>query len=144
EEDIISRSQFPESWLWTTEELKEPGKNGISTKVMNIFLKDTITTWEILAVSLSDKGICVADPYEVTVMQDFFIDLRLPYSVVRNEQVEIRAVLFNYREQDSLKVRVELLHNPAFCSLATAKKRYYQTLTIPPKSSVAVPYVLVP
>ncbi|OBS78296.1 hypothetical protein A6R68_19306 [Neotoma lepida] len=90
------------------------------------------------------RRICVADPYEITVMQDFFIDLRLPYSVVRNEQVEIRAVLFNYREQETLKVRVELLHNPAFCSLATAKKRYYQTIEIPPKSSLAVPYVIVP
>lgn len=30
EEDIISRSQFPESWLWTIEELKEPEKNGYS------------------------------------------------------------------------------------------------------------------
>lgn len=145
EEDIISRSHFPESWLWTTEELKDPEKNGISTKTMNIFLKDSITTWEILAVSLSDKkGICVADPYEITVVQDFFIDLRLPYSVVRNEQVEIRAVLYNYREDQSLKVRVELLHNPAFCSLATAKKRHYQTVTIPPKSSLPVPYVIVP
>lgn len=47
----------------------------------------------------------MADPYEVTVMQDFFIDLRLPYSVVRNEQVEIRAVLYNYREAEDLKVR---------------------------------------
>ncbi|KAI5223604.1 complement C3 [Manis pentadactyla] len=145
EEDIISRSQFPESWLWTIEEFKEPEKNGISTKIMNVFLKDSITTWEILAVSLSDKkGICVADPYEVTVMQDFFIDLRLPYSVVRNEQVEIRAVLYNYREMEELKVRVELLYNPAFCSLATAKRRHQQTLVIPPKSSVAVPYVIVP
>nr|XP_023396481.1 complement C3-like [Loxodonta africana] len=116
EEDIISRSQFPESWLWSIEELKEPEKNGISTKVMNVFLKDSITTWEILAVSLSDKkGICVADPYEVRVMQSFFIDLRLPYSVVRNEQVEIRAVLYNY-QKDNIKVRVELLYNPAFCT----------------------------
>lgn len=41
-------------------------------------------------------GLCVADPYEITVMKEFFIDLRLPYSVVRNEQVEIRAVLYNY------------------------------------------------
>nr|XP_044609056.1 complement C3-like [Equus asinus] len=145
EEDIISRSQFPESWLWGIEELKEPEKNGVSTKIMNVFLKDSITTWEILAVSLSDKkGICVADPYEVTVMLDFFIDLRLPYSVVRNEQVEIRAVLYNYREAEELKVRVELLYNPAFCSLATSKRRYQQTVTIPPKSSLAVPYVIVP
>lgn len=49
-------------------------------------------------------GICVADPYEVTVVQDFFIDLRLPYSVVRNEQVEIRAVLYNYHETRKLRV----------------------------------------
>uniref|UniRef100_A0AC11CY18 Uncharacterized protein n=1 Tax=Ovis aries TaxID=9940 RepID=A0AC11CY18_SHEEP len=146
EEDIISRSQFPESWLWTIiDDFKQADKNGISTKLMNVFLKDSITTWEILAVSLSDKkGICVADPYEVTVMQDFFIDLRLPYSVVRNEQVEIRAVLYNYREAENLKVRVELLYNPAFCSLATAKKRHQQTITIPARSSVAVPYVIVP
>uniref|UniRef100_A0A2K6FFT9 Complement C3 n=1 Tax=Propithecus coquereli TaxID=379532 RepID=A0A2K6FFT9_PROCO len=147
EEHIISRSYFPESWLWTMipEGLKDQPKDGLATKLMNVFLKDSITTWEILAVSLSDKkGICVADPYEVTVMQDFFIDLRLPYSVVRNEQVEIRAILYNYREKEELKVRVELLHNPAFCSLATAKKRHQQTVTIQPKSSLAIPYVIVP
>ncbi|XP_058137965.1 complement C3-like [Dasypus novemcinctus] len=145
EDDIISRSHFPESWMWNVEELKEPEKNGISTMIKYEFLKDSITTWEILAVSVSDKkGICVADPYEVTVMQDFFIDLRLPYSVVRNEQVEIRAVLYNYLEQDELTVRVELLYNPAFCSLATAKKRHQQIVKVPAKSSLAVPYVIVP
>uniref|UniRef100_A0A8C0L3Q1 Complement C3 n=1 Tax=Canis lupus dingo TaxID=286419 RepID=A0A8C0L3Q1_CANLU len=145
EEDIVSRSQFPESWLWTIEILNEPEKNGISTKTMNVFLKDSITTWEILAVSLSKKkGICVADPYEVTVLQDFFIDLRLPYSVVRNEQVEIRAILYNYQEREDIKVRVELLYNPAFCSLATSKKSYQQIVNIPAKSSVAVSYVIVP
>ncbi|KAK1342821.1 hypothetical protein QTO34_015588 [Cnephaeus nilssonii] len=143
EEDIVSRSQFPESWLWTIEELKEPEKNGISSKTIKVFLKDSITTWEIMAVSLSDrKGICVADPYEVTVVQDFFIDLRLPYSVVRNEQVEIRASSTTTGKQ--IRSRVEMLYNPAFCSMATAKKRHLQTVSIPPKSSLAVPYVIVP
>lgn len=41
-------------------------------------------------------------------------------------------------------MRVELLYNPAFCSLATAKKRHQQTLVIPARSSLAVPYVIVP
>ncbi|XP_070272056.1 complement C3-like isoform X2 [Myotis yumanensis] len=145
EEDIVSRSHFFESWLWNIEELKDPEKNGVSSKTIKVFLRDSITTWEIMAVSLSDrKGICVADPYEVTVVQDFFIDLQLPYSVVRKEHVEIRAVLYNYQEEDTLTVRVEMLYNPAFCSLATAKKRHLQTVTIPPKSSLAVPYVIVP
>ena len=57
---------------------------------------------------ISWTGICVADPYEITVMKDFFIDLRVPYSVVRNEQVEIRAVLYNYGNQD-IRVSLEIL-----------------------------------
>lgn len=30
----------------------------------------------------------------------FFVDLRLPYSVARNEQVEIKAVIHNYGYED--------------------------------------------
>ncbi|XP_069804266.1 complement C3 [Dendropsophus ebraccatus] len=143
--DIVSRTEFPESWFWKIEQMTErPDNNGISTKVLNVFLKDSITTWEVLAVSLSpNKGICVAKPYEIQVMKDFFIDLKLPYSVVRNEQVEIRAVLYNYGH-DSIKVRVELTHNPEFCSLSTAKAKFRQIIDIRPQSSVAVPFILVP
>ncbi|XP_074836479.1 complement C3-like [Carettochelys insculpta] len=145
DEDITSRSQFPESWLWIVETLNEiQDKDGISSKTLHIHLMDSITTWEVLAVSLSETtGICVADPYEITVMKEFFIDLRLPYSVVRNEQVEIRAILYNYWQND-IKVRMELIHNPAFCSAATSKAKYRQTLEITAMSSRAVPLVIVP
>ncbi|KAG6924721.1 hypothetical protein G0U57_016637, partial [Chelydra serpentina] len=145
EEDITSRSHFPESWLWQVEQLTDrPNELGISSKMMPIFLKDSITTWEVLAVSLSEtKGICVAEPYEIKVMKDFFIDLRLPYSVVRNEQVEIRAILYNYREQ-TITVRLELLHNPVFCSASTSTAKFRQILDIKAKSSLAVPLVIVP
>ncbi|XP_003216795.1 complement C3 [Anolis carolinensis] len=145
EDDIVSRTEFPESWLWETKVLTDPPNDqGISSKVVSFYLKDSITTWEVLAVSVSEtKGICVADPYEITVMKDFFMDLRCPYSVVRNEQVEIRAVLYNYAP-DPIKVRVELIHNPAFCSASTAKQRYRHDITIRGQSSTAVPFVLVP
>ncbi|XP_067416524.1 A.superbus venom factor 1-like [Emydura macquarii macquarii] len=145
DEDITSRSQFPESWLWQVEQLPDQPHNiRISSKTVPIFLKDSITTWEVLAVSLSETtGICVADPYEITVMKDFFIDLRLPYSVVRNEQVEIRAILYNYGNSD-IKTRVELIYNPVFCSASTSKAKYRQTLDIKAKSSIAVPFVIVP
>ncbi|XP_008101945.3 A.superbus venom factor 1 [Anolis carolinensis] len=145
EDDIVSRTEFPESWLWETKVLTEPPNHqGISTKIVSFYLKDSITTWEVLAVSISEtKGICVADPYEIIVMKDFFIDLRLPYSVVRNEQVEVRAVLYNYGVH-KIKVRVELIHNPAFCSASTAKRRYRHDVTIGAQSSMAVPFVLVP
>uniref|UniRef100_A0A8C5SLP1 Anaphylatoxin-like domain-containing protein n=1 Tax=Laticauda laticaudata TaxID=8630 RepID=A0A8C5SLP1_LATLA len=145
EENIISRSDFPESWFWVTEDLNEPPNNqGISSKTVSFYLRDSITTWEVLAVSIAPtKGICVAEPYEITVMKDFFIDLRVPYSVVKNEQVEIRAVLYNYAEDD-IFVRVELLYNPAFCSASTEGQRYRQQFPIRALSSRAVPFVIVP
>uniref|UniRef100_A0A8B9NJJ0 Complement C3 n=1 Tax=Accipiter nisus TaxID=211598 RepID=A0A8B9NJJ0_9AVES len=145
DEDITSRSLFPESWLWQVEPLTEqPNELGISTKTLPVYLKDSITTWEVLAISLSQtKGLCVADPYEITVMKEFFIDLRLPYSVVRNEQVEIRAILYNYWT-DEITVRVELMHNPALCSASTSKTRYQQIVRLKAQSSWAVPFVIVP
>ncbi|XP_070794324.1 ophiophagus venom factor [Pituophis catenifer annectens] len=145
DEDITTRSNFPESWLWQTEELpKRPNSKGISSTTVSFHLKDSITTWEVLAVSITPtKGICVAEPYEITAMKDFFIDLRVPYSVVKNEQVEIRAVLYNYAD-DEIEVRVELLHNPAFCSASTERQSYRQEFPIKPLSSRAVPFVIVP
>uniref|UniRef100_A0A803VV77 Anaphylatoxin-like domain-containing protein n=1 Tax=Ficedula albicollis TaxID=59894 RepID=A0A803VV77_FICAL len=143
DEDIVSRSLFPESWLWQVEQLTEP-PNEVSAKTLPVYLKDSITTWEVLAVSLSpSKGLCVADPYEITVMKEFFIDLRLPYSVVRNEQVEIRAILYNYWLHD-ITVRVELVYNPDLCSPSTAKQRYQQVLRMKAESSRTVSFVIVP
>uniref|UniRef100_A0A8C6Y1Y9 Complement C3 n=1 Tax=Naja naja TaxID=35670 RepID=A0A8C6Y1Y9_NAJNA len=143
--DIISRSDFPESWLWLTEDLtEEPNSQGISSKTMSFYLRDSITTWVVLAVSFTPtKGICVAEPYEITVMKVFFIDLQMPYSVVKNEQVEIRAILHNYADKD-IYVRVELLYNPAFCSASTKGQRYRQQFPIKALSSRAVPFVIVP
>uniref|UniRef100_A0A8C5NPC5 Complement C3 n=1 Tax=Junco hyemalis TaxID=40217 RepID=A0A8C5NPC5_JUNHY len=143
DDEIVSRTLFPESWLWQVEQLTEP-PNEVSGKTVPVFLQDSITTWEVLAVSLSPtKGLCVATPYEITVMKQFFIDLRLPYSVVRNEQVEIRAILYNYWLHD-ITVRVELVHNPDLCSPSTAKRRFQQVLRMKAQSSRAVPFVIVP
>ncbi|XP_073510481.1 complement C3-like isoform X2 [Phyllobates terribilis] len=143
--DVTTRTFFQESWLWDLKIMNEnPDARGVSTKVFNAFLKDSITTWEVLAVSLSEsKGICVSQPHNIQVMMKFFIDLKLPYSVVRNEQVEIRAILYNYGN-DEIKVRVEWTYNENFCSLSTAKKRYRQDINIEASSSVTAPFVIMP
>lgn len=46
------------------------------------------------------SGICVAEPLEVIVRKEFFIDLRLPYSAVKGEQIEVKAILHNYSPDD--------------------------------------------
>ncbi|XP_018421190.1 PREDICTED: A.superbus venom factor 1-like [Nanorana parkeri] len=142
--DIISRSEFPESWLWKIETMNEKPDNGISSKILSVFLKDSITTWEVLAVSLSEnKGICVSKPHNIQVALSFFIDLRLPYAVIRNEQVEIRAILYNYGNSKQ-RVRLEWTYNEQFCSLATSKSKYRQFVDVKPASSVAVPFIIIP
>ncbi|XP_063787115.1 complement C3-like [Pseudophryne corroboree] len=144
--EIQSRSDFPESWFWLMETMtEEADKDGLSTKRLNLTLKGSITTWEFLAVSLSaNKGICVSQPCDIVVRKTFFIDLKLPYSVVRNEQVEIRAILYNYAKTQLKKVRVEWTYNEAFCSLSTSKKKYRQEVTIEKESSLALPFTIVP
>ena len=38
----------------------------------------------------------MADPLEIVVKKIFFLDLKLPYSAVRNEQLEIKAIVHNF------------------------------------------------
>ena len=49
------------------------------------------------------SGFCVAKPYNVKARKNFFVDLKLPQSVARHEQIQIKAVLHNYG-QKSLQV----------------------------------------
>ncbi|XP_070812032.1 complement C5 [Pituophis catenifer annectens] len=83
------RSFFPESWLWEVHPVQR-------SKNLPVTLPDSLTTWEIQGVSISDKGICVADTLEVEVIKDVFINVHIPYSVVRGEQIELKATIYNY------------------------------------------------
>ncbi|XP_072104233.1 venom factor-like [Mobula birostris] len=139
------RTNFLESWLWNTFHLPQnTDKDGLASMTLPAVLQDTITTWEIQAVSMSPtKGICVAEPYDIRVMKNFYIDLRLPYSAVRNEQVEIRAILYNYNNAD-IQVRVEFPYNENLCSNAKPTKSYFNRVSIPRQSSTVVSYVIIP
>uniref|UniRef100_A0A8C7CTE9 Complement component 5 n=1 Tax=Oncorhynchus kisutch TaxID=8019 RepID=A0A8C7CTE9_ONCKI len=84
------RSYFPESWLWEVQRVR----SGQIT--LNRNLPDSLTTWEIKAVGVFKKeGICVADPIKVSVTQAVSVDVPLPYSMVRGEQIELRGSVYN-------------------------------------------------
>ncbi|XP_051560215.1 complement C3-like [Myxocyprinus asiaticus] len=147
-EDVLIRTQFPESWLW--EEIKLPAcpANQLCDETSflreGLYLKHSITTWEITAIGLSKTlGICVANPYEITVKKDFFIDLRMPYSAVRNEQLEIKAILHNYSNQN-LKVRVQFKTSEGICSSAVKNNKDKKTVNVGAMSSTTVPLVIIP
>ncbi|RXN37171.1 complement C3-like protein [Labeo rohita] len=148
-DDIVTRTLFPESWLW--EEVVLPKCSALNRQCQTttfprdgLKLKDSITTWEITAISLSSThGICVADVHEMTVVKNFFIDLKLPYSAVRNEQIEIKAVIHNLYSR-RLKVRVELMETKDICSPASKRGKFQTIVTVDAKSSYSVPFVIVP
>ncbi|XP_065741042.1 complement C4-A-like isoform X2 [Phocoena phocoena] len=94
EDDIPVRSFFPENWLWKVEAVDHSSQ-------LRQLLPDSLTTWEIHGVSLSKStGLCVATPAQLRVFREFHMHLRLPVSVRRFEQLELRPVLYNYLDTD--------------------------------------------
>lgn len=109
--NVKVRSDFRETWIFQEVLV---GENGFVETIQTI--PSSITQWTVSAVGLSqDYAMCVADPLEITVRSDLFIQLHMPYSVVRMEQVEIVATIFNYAT-NNYAVRVYLQTSEKVCS----------------------------
>uniref|UniRef100_A0A673XI82 Alpha-2-macroglobulin-like n=1 Tax=Salmo trutta TaxID=8032 RepID=A0A673XI82_SALTR len=85
------RTFFPETWIWDLVEVGESGSADVPLTV-----PDTITTWETEVFCLAPSGFGLAPLVELTVFQPFFLELTLPYSVIRGEHFELKATVFNY------------------------------------------------
>ncbi|KAI7790048.1 alpha-2-macroglobulin-1 [Triplophysa rosa] len=88
---VTVRTIFPETWIWQLVEVGDSGSTQVPVKV-----PDTITTWETEVFCLSSKGLGLAPPAQLTVFQPFFLELSLPYSIIRGEIFELKATVFNY------------------------------------------------
>ncbi|XP_058600481.1 alpha-2-macroglobulin-like isoform X1 [Onychostoma macrolepis] len=88
---VSIRTVFPETWIW---ELAEVGDSGSAQ--VPVTVPDTITSWDTEAFCLSSKGLGLAPPAQLTVFQPFFLELSLPYSIIRGEIFELKATVFNY------------------------------------------------
>ncbi|XP_076220316.1 complement C4-A-like [Aptenodytes patagonicus] len=139
ETSLNLRSYFPESWWWNFEEVKNPGNHSVEN-----FAPDSITTWEVQAISISpQKGFCIADPHTFAVFKDFFVSLRLPYSVRRHEQLEIKAVVYNYLPND-LQVIVTMEAVKGLCTAEATEKAVQLTLAAKGNSATAAYFSVVP
>uniref|UniRef100_W5KTC8 Alpha-2-macroglobulin-like n=1 Tax=Astyanax mexicanus TaxID=7994 RepID=W5KTC8_ASTMX len=85
------RKFFPETWIW---QLAEVGGSGSAQ--VPVTVPDTITTWEMDTFCLSSRGVGVAPAAQLRVFQPFFLELSLPYSIIRGEEFELKATVFNY------------------------------------------------
>ncbi|XP_029028278.1 alpha-2-macroglobulin-like [Betta splendens] len=88
---VTVRDFFPETWVWQLVAVGVSGQKNVSLTV-----PDTITTWETEAFCLSPQGFGLAPLEEITVFQPFFLELTLPYSIIRGENFVLKAIVFNY------------------------------------------------
>uniref|UniRef100_A0A6Q2WZP8 Alpha-2-macroglobulin bait region domain-containing protein n=1 Tax=Esox lucius TaxID=8010 RepID=A0A6Q2WZP8_ESOLU len=72
----------------------DAGKSGSAD--VSLTVPDTITTWETEAFCLAPGGFGLAPPVELTVFQPFFLEITLPYSIIRGENFDLKATVFNY------------------------------------------------
>ncbi|XP_076583640.1 complement C3-like [Chaetodon auriga] len=145
--EIISRTAFPGSWLWRNIKLSCPRNTpdcDTTSSVLHVPLQHSITTWQIIAISLSrTHGVCVADPLEIIVRKEFYIDLSLPHSAVLGEQLEIKAILHN-DSPHLIMVRVDLIEEEHVCSAASKLGVYHQNVKVGPHTARSVPFIITP
>ncbi|NWS77569.1 OVOS protein, partial [Crotophaga sulcirostris] len=97
------REFFPETWIWDIALINSTGKASISYTI-----PDTITEWKASAFCVEElAGFGLSAPATVTASQPFFVDLTLPYSVIRGEDFLLRANVFNYLDH-CIKINVSL------------------------------------
>ncbi|KAL1468764.1 hypothetical protein MTO96_041268 [Rhipicephalus appendiculatus] len=139
-DDTPVRDDFPDTWLFHSTAIGADGRAEIPTT-----LPSSITTWEVSAVSVSPRGgVCVTDPLEILAMKKFFVEVNVPYSVVKNEQIEIPATVYNYGHKQ-VEARVVLLGTNDICSGAKlGNPSAIQKLSIPPGRGRTAIFPVVP
>ncbi|NXM80366.1 A2MG protein, partial [Oenanthe oenanthe] len=86
------RKYFPETWIWSLVPISSEGKADLE-----VTIPDTITEWKANAFCTSaDTGFGLSPTASLRAFQPFFVELTMPYSVVRGESFTLKATVFNY------------------------------------------------
>ncbi|XP_041426095.1 alpha-2-macroglobulin-like protein 1 [Xenopus laevis] len=102
------RKFFPETWLYDLVSVGPQGK-----KSMNLTTPDSITEWVTDAFCVGNSGFGEVHNVGLKTFQPYFIDLLLPYSVVKEEEFPLKVLVFNYLDHCVL-VDVALTIPPDF------------------------------
>uniref|UniRef100_A0A8C3K907 Anaphylatoxin-like domain-containing protein n=1 Tax=Calidris pygmaea TaxID=425635 RepID=A0A8C3K907_9CHAR len=133
EEDVPTRSFFPESWMWRS-------VTANTTTSLTVLLPDSITTWEIQAIAvIPGHGLCVAVAQRVTVTQELYVALQLPPSTRPHEQLQLLPHIHS-RLPHGVNVTVTLAVAEGVCVGLDGTPRH---LEVPPGGTVALPLTLV-
>uniref|UniRef100_A0A8B9MYX8 Alpha-2-macroglobulin n=1 Tax=Accipiter nisus TaxID=211598 RepID=A0A8B9MYX8_9AVES len=88
----------------------------------NVTIPDTITEWKANAFCTSaDTGFGLSPTVSLRAFQPFFVELTMPYSVVRGESFTLKATVFNYLTA-CIRVSVTLAQSTHFLATLVEKE----------------------
>ncbi|XP_077114026.1 alpha-2-macroglobulin-like protein 1 [Ranitomeya variabilis] len=93
---------FPETWLFDLVPVLSTGSAELLVSV-----PDTITTWSTQMFCVGPEGFGLSSPVDLKAFQPFFVDLILPYSVIRGESFLLKVSVFNYMSH-AMKIDISL------------------------------------
>ncbi|XP_027508378.1 alpha-2-macroglobulin-like protein 1 [Corapipo altera] len=83
-----------ETWIWN---LFPVGSNG--SRNVSITTPAAATEWKVKMFCLAGRGFGLAPTTSLRTVQPFFVDMMLPYSVIRGETFLMKATVFSYLQQ---------------------------------------------
>ncbi|GAB1291241.1 Murinoglobulin-1 [Apodemus speciosus] len=110
------RKYFPETWIW---DIVTVNSSGVAE--VELTVPDTITEWKAGALCLSnDTGLGLSSVVPLQAFQPFFVEVTLPYSVIRGEAFMLKATVLNYLPT-SMRMAVQLEVAPGFTAVPVGK-----------------------
>ncbi|NWI96005.1 A2MG protein, partial [Pitta sordida] len=111
------RKYFPETWIWSLVTVSSEGNADLE-----VTIPDTITEWKANAFCTSaDTGFGLSPTVSLRAFQPFFVELTMPYSVVRGESFVLKATVFNYLTA-CIRVSVTLAQSTHFLATPVEKR----------------------
>ncbi|KAM7180777.1 alpha-2-macroglobulin-like [Macrochelys suwanniensis] len=126
------RKYFPETWIWDLVPVKSVGSAELA-----VTIPDTITEWKASAFcTSSDTGFGLSPTVSLRAFQPFFVELTLPYSVVRGEAFTLKATVFNYLTR-CIRVSVSLSPSDDFRATPVEKAEESYCLCVNGRKTVS-------
>ncbi|XP_041038359.1 alpha-2-macroglobulin-like [Carcharodon carcharias] len=102
------RKYFPETWIW---QLVPVGSSGSASLPLTV--PDSITEWKGSTFCTGAAGFGISETVSFNAFKPFFVELALPYSVIRTEAFTLKAKVFNFLKS-CIMVKVKLLEAQGF------------------------------
>jgi hypothetical protein len=112
------RDYFPETLKWAPELITN--EKGVARWPLK--MADSITTWRLSTSAVTSDGRLGAGKESIKVFQPFFVELQLPIALVREDEVAVPVIVYNYLDSEQT-VTVKLADSSWFDRLDQREKR---------------------